>query len=287
MESVACAPPLEALFAAWLKSRRPHQGPQRAANARWFVGQLLEAWKGLSLSDLTEERLGSRFEERRGLAGASLNSERAFLSSFFGWCQRQNLILWSPMGAWPRQPEDTARPQPALSLLEEDQLCDEVRCARPGVVRQYIRFLAATGLRPVTGRRCRVQDITVERGQWYLNLPGRALKNRRGLRMVLSPAAVGCLPKPLPPSGLLFPDLPGRIQFWRIVSAASKAAHLRNVTPKTFRSTWVGRICDAGATVQETMAIQGWRRMNILTTHYWPEVRVERAAELHRKVEAR
>lgn len=282
------ASPLALLFDQWLAARRPHQCDQRAANARWFANSLLCWWKDLELAQLTEEKVGAMFMAReKGRSGATLNTERAMLSSFFGWCAQKGLITSSPMGSWPRQPEETQRPREPLTLEDEDKLCGEISCEHPEVVERYVRFLIATGLRPVSARRCRCQDVSREKGLYMLNLPGRAMKNRRGLRMVLSPAAVAVLPKPLPEKGTLFPGLPGRVAFWKIVTAAAKRARLGKVSPKTFRSTWVGRMCDAGATEREVMVLQGWRRANILVGFYYPEVRHSRVQELHEKVEGR
>src|SRR6185503_5125486 len=107
--------------------------------------------------------------------------------------------------------------------------------------------------RPVTVRRCRGQHVIVEGESFYLDLPGKFLKNKRGLRMELSPAAVKALPSPLPPDdGPLFPGLPTRERLWHIVTTAARRAGIRKkVTPYTFRATWVGRMCDAGATERE------------------------------------
>ena len=276
------------LLSDWLQEREPFQGPDRRAYCHYLVLNLSAAWGDLEIGDIDEARVRERFRARRGagLKGTTLNTERAALRCFFNWAVARGLLERSPMRSWPPLPQGGGRRR-ALTLEEQARLCGAIRCREPALIARFVGFLAATGLRPVTVRRLRGRHLSREGDAVWLRLSADLLKNGEGLNIELSPAAVAALPDPFPQADEpVFPGLPKRESVWRIVSEAGERAGLGRVGPYCLRGTWVARMAGGGASVQEVMAIQNWREMNVLTRHYFPAVPRDRLRELYRRVEA-
>lgn len=191
---------VRALVPLWLEERKASVSPRTYAADREVVRLLPTAVAVLSVCAVTDreiQRVLIRLGER-GLAEASIARFRASLSSFFGWCVRERLILINPVTPT-RVPRQT-RPPVEMYPFTEQELEDVGRAvsAYDETLARLVMVAGWTGLRWSELRAIRVRDfievpmplLVVERAA-----PERvAVKQTKGRRSRRVPVADRVLP---------------------------------------------------------------------------------------------
>jgi integrase len=248
-----------------------------------------------------------------GTRGASaLNRERGCLRQFFRWCQDHQLMGEDPTVGWRHRKEVVSRQYAPVSRCDERLLCDVACCSGFPWMAPFISFSIATGLRagtvrqltwadvefdedakcghgrwlPPISRRARHCDLR-DRGdlKWAVVVPAKLMKTREALRIPLSHKAVYALGAPQASSKRLFPEMPDARKLYRQFKEVGKRAGINPAsTPHDLRRTWVQRMQEGGASLQETMALGAWKSPGTLLNHYFSPVRDSVARELLEKV---
>lgn len=221
--------------------------------------------------------------EEGGMSNAALNRERLFVRQFFRWAREHGWIDHDPSAGWGYRNEKVEREYAPLSRDAEGLLL----YAAPTWLEHYIVFSICTGLRQGTIRQLTWRHVKpMPGGEWFLEVPARLMKARRPLRMPLSGAACGALACGHPGSTqplVKLPSEPTKI-YREFKKAVAKAGINPATTPHDLRRTWVQRMNEAGATLQQTMALGGWSSPGTLLKHYFTPVQDDVARALLEKI---
>lgn len=178
--------------------------------------------------------------------------------------------------AWEALPEDE-EPQRAkmhLSEAEEDRLCECLQ-HRPAVIR-YVRLAVLFGFRYSTMEALCWEWVSDD---WVLRIPGKFLKNRKGLVYPVPKRAQEILGERGAPEDKLLQGLPAHCtRLNGLLKTAAKRAGIkgwRGMSTHQFRRTWCLRFKASGGTREQAMELQNWHEMNVLVRSYWPSMEVE------------
>jgi integrase len=121
------------------------------------------------------------------LSGASANRVRTSLSSFFGWCLREGLLLETNPAAWTERREEVARTR----LIGDDELREIWTALRGDAYGDVVKLLILTGARREEIGALRWSEVNFDLGLIALG-PART-KNHRRCEIMLSPPALEIL----------------------------------------------------------------------------------------------
>jgi integrase len=155
-----------------------------------------------------------------GLASVSWrNNVRTYLSSFFSYCVEAHKIDANPVAAIPclKQPKKESKVGAAMES-QVRRLCEATRSRKGGrdAADWYWHFFC-TGVRPEGSQQLRKSDYQIDCQHPHLSVPAEADKERNGYRVeIVCPELVQILKARLaglPPTGLVWPNVPDSSQF--------------------------------------------------------------------------
>jgi len=216
-------------------------------------------------------------EMERGIKLSSLDSKRSCWSSFFGWCEREELIKKNPCTnlAPIKKPKEIRLP---YSPQELARLNDAVR----GDLRNaaLISFLSATGCRVSEVCGTNIEDVDFRSKS--VRVMGKGAKERTTyIDDVCEMRITAWLDSRTDKEPALFTNycgeriMPGGVR--NILRRIGKEANVENVHPHRFRRTLATSLIDRGMGIQEVAAILGHSKIDTTMSYVFID---------HRKVEA-
>lgn len=247
----------------WFQIAQRAWGPSHAEKGLKWIQKTESAWRGRSIGSITTADV-LRLRGKCGTSGyaARMNTERGFLRAFFNHARNAGWTTASPEAAWEAARYEVARVYRPLDRAELEAVVQEA----PPWLARFVRWAAATGMRPVTLLRMRWGDV----GEDEVAMPGQAVKTGRAVRVPVSREAVAALGPRGGPGDLVFPEI-------RSVDQASRAFRaLRsrppNATLYDLRRTWVKRMREAGLGVDEVAVAGGWKSVATVVRYYTGEL---------------
>lgn len=123
------------------------------------------------------------------LAGKTINTHRADLAAFFGWCVRNRLMEGNPCDQVPKSKVSTEKRRRALSVAECRALLD----AAPKGRRVVYQFLMLTGLRRAEAGALTWSHLHLDVANPYVELPASITKSGQSEAVPLVPELADAL----------------------------------------------------------------------------------------------
>jgi integrase len=208
-----------------------------------------------------------------GVAPSTMNQERAFLRSWckyvraHRWCKAD----WNPTVNWKRRLEVVRKKYVPIPADAEARIRQEAEGLQVGWVWRMITFAITTNLRRGAIMALKVGMVSSDADGSYLNAPAAIIKNKKALRIPLSPRAVDAM-GPLEgrrPEESLFraPQKKSQLSYW-----VKRVMHLAGLDPSCSfhdtRRTFVQRLSRERVPMNVIMKLGGWKRPNTMLEHY-------------------
>lgn len=271
------------LLPEWLEVREASVSKRTHRSDAWAVGHVPATIAAMSVAAVTDREVQRALVamSRTGMAEASIERFRASLSSFFGWCVRERLILTNPVTVTrvPRQTRESVEMYP-FSEAELEEVVQAV--AEHNVQLSRVVLVAGwTGLRWSELREMRVRDfirvplplLVVERAAPE-GVGVKQTKGRRGRRVPVADRVLSIVEgfaQDKGPNDLLFTTDGGaqlhatpfrRTTHWKKTGAGRRVHDLRH----TAACLWLAKGVNP-ATVQAWMGHESIATTNIYVKH--------------------
>ena len=248
-------------LALWLASVRPRVAFPTYMTYRSYVASWSRSWgqNGPGAVDFAavEDYFTGRIEN--GIAGSTLNRERAALRTFARWAVRRGILAQDPSEGL-RPVREQHREIRALDPLEEEEL---LGAARAEGYEGYVTCLLYTGLRHRTVSLLTWDDVDTKR--WVWRIPAEKMKTKQAHFGRPVPTQVVCLmSKQMPTPGRPLFKTPTRRGWLRVATRAG----LPDVRPHDLKRTCITRWRREGVPLDVVMWMTGNRNQQIVLDCY-------------------
>lgn len=221
-------------YLAWAREHRPRSLSFRQG----AINRLSESFGARPLPGITTEAIERHMRRRQaeGVANATVNRERAVLSSLFVQAIKWGLADHNPVPGTDRRKEDNVAPRP----LTDDE-ADRLMSVLPEHYLPFVVFAMNTGLRLGELQTQRWGDIDMASRTLTVTRP----KSGKRETIPLNKGAYAVLEKSDRKSDLVFPDMPSSISV--IFPRYVRKAGLEGVTFHCLRDTFISRLAETAS----------------------------------------
>jgi len=264
------------------RDREPHWRSEKVASNFYVYRRLWAPLFDLPIREITPDDIKELFHSTARYAPDTRNTIRSWLGAVFNWCIDNRYLEHNPMrvgsarnAPWPKlRKNGERRCNRPFSPQEIQRLTENLSPRWSGSVWKYAWLSCYLGLRKSTIYALRWRHVVIMGEEWWLEIPGEIIKQRKPQEMLLIPEVQAILGKPGRPDELLIPGLPHKNNVNEILKDAAPQAGLDpdDVFPHQFRASWCLWMRERGVDRETAQAIQGWSSDNVLLNHYWPKV---------------
>lgn len=255
---------------AFIAAKKVEGGSEATAAQYGYVIRSTLKSIGTSVDTLTTAHLRAYFESElaRGISPATLKHKREVFSSFYGWLQRERLVLTNPVnGIAPIKTEQVVRP--AYSQADMEKLKRSCTNKRDSAI---IAMLNSTFCRVSEICKLDISNINFQTGETVVR--GKGNKQRT---VFLDEIAVMLLKEYLASRDDNNPALflnyrKQRLQkdgVRNILKRIAKAAGVEHVHPHRFRRTTITKLLNRGMPIQNVAILAGHSKIDTTMKYYY------------------
>ena len=255
------------ILQAFINAKTVEGRSQKTINRYSYILEKFINAIGVPVSKMTSEQIRAYLvaEKDRGVSGRSLEGLRQVLSSFFGWSQKEGMLVKNPMGniGAIKYKKEIKTP---FSELELDLIKWHCKDKRD---RAIVYFLEASGCR--VGEVCGLKRNSIDFQNREVKVLGKGNKERFVPLTELAIATVQAyLSSRTDDYDGLFVGQNGNLteQGMRsILKCIESRSGVPNIHPHRFRRTLATKLIDRGMSIQEVAYILGHSNINTTMTY--------------------